>query len=397
MPPTIFEAILIQLLQPYFYYSATLLTVSSICVKAILRYCYFLGGRVRSITYLTPLTIPIFVMMLFHPKTTARITCFAEAIIRLDSGRIICRGVILSTEITSITGILCLTGLILGGAFSTTMILLGDKIATKLFHVTMLTHDDYPWLWRKVDEISRRLSLPAPRIGVIEDLRPNAFTIGYGRKAILVFSVGLLNLLNEDELAAVTSHELVHLKNGDFFFKTISNTLNIISFFNPFAYIMSSAAQREREALADESGAELLEEPKLLAKTLVKVYEALKSLPREGIVTCLSSALLLTFPITRKPRIYVTHPPVSQRVRNIIEKSNPPKSYNIAVILTLLIVFGGVAASYLLVNIQTSLMQSSPLIVFIPPHHPRFTTMPVSKHIYINMLKLTLATPELVK
>ena len=64
-------------------------------------------------------------------------------------------------------------------------------------------------------------------------LLPNAFTIGYGRKTVMVFSLGLLNMLDLDELTAVVSHELAHVKAKDYLFKTASYALNILSFFNP--------------------------------------------------------------------------------------------------------------------------------------------------------------------
>ena len=47
-------------------------------------------------------------------------------------------------------------------------------------------------------------------------LLPNAFTVGYGRNAVIVFSLGLLNMLDLNELTAVASHELAHVKARDY-------------------------------------------------------------------------------------------------------------------------------------------------------------------------------------
>lgn len=58
--------------------------------------------------------------------------------------------------------------------------------------------------------------LPEPRLAVIDSPALNAFACGVGRKgAVLVVTRGLLNGLNDDELAAVLAHELVHIRNGD--------------------------------------------------------------------------------------------------------------------------------------------------------------------------------------
>ena len=376
MSPIGFESILTQLFQPYFYYSVILLTISSICVKILLRHYHFLGRRARSIIYLIPLAIPVVVMLFFHPEPTEKIVNFenlVKTIVRSNSAELVYAEVTLSAvEILSITGILCLIALTLGTTFFVTIIFFGDRIATKLFHVIMLTPDEYPWLQKKVNGIAQKFNLSTPKIGIVEDLRPNAFTIGYGRRAILVFSIGLLDLLNEEELVAVASHELAHLKNHDFFFKTLSYALNIISFFNPFAYITASAAQREREMLADESGAKLLEQPRLLAKALAKICKALQTLPKEGPLVRLTSSLFLVSPIARRPEILATHPRVNQRVRNIARLTSKVTSVHcnvaIAVTLSLLIIFGGIAASYCLINIRTSFMQNdSPIISLHQP------------------------------
>ncbi|RJS85508.1 hypothetical protein CW706_00960, partial [Candidatus Bathyarchaeota archaeon] len=312
----------------------------------------------------------------------------------------------------SITGILCLIGLTLGTAFFITVIFFGDRIATRLFHVIMLTPDEYPRLQKKVNEMAQKFNLSTPKIGIVEDLRPNAFTIGYGRRAILVFSIGLLDLLNEEELAAVASHELAHLKNHDFFFKTLSYTLNIISFFNPFAYITASAAQREREMLADESGAKLLEQPKILAKALTKICKALQAFPKEGSLVRLTSSLFLVYPIARRPEMLATHPRVNQRIRNIARLTSKATSVHcnvaIAVALSLLIIFGGIAASYCLISIRTSFTQNdSPIISLrqpidkpksdfmldlkngnilspIPTHAVEYVTGPAPKYIHVE-------------
>jgi len=401
------ESILTQLFQPYFYYSVILLTISAVCIKILLRHYHFLGRRAKSIIYLIPLIIPVVVMSFFHPEVTARMVSSVESTIKSNGDKFVLV-TIFSTETLSITGILCLIGLTLGTAFFITVIFFGDKIAIKLFHIIMLTPDEYPWLQKRVIEIAKKFNLSTPKIGIVEDLRPNAFTIGYGRRAILVFSIGLLDILNEEEVIAVASHELAHLKNHDFFFKTLSNALNIISFFNPFAYITASAAQREREMLADESGAKLLKHPELLAKALAKIHKVLQTFPKESLLARLTSSLFLVSPIARKSKIFATHPQVNQRVKNIAKLTSKNslvhRNAAVAVTLSLLIIFGGITASYYLINIQTSFIQKdSPIIslhqptdnfmlnpkngnilLSIPTHALKYVTSPTHKCIHVK-------------
>ena len=67
----------------------------------------------------------------------------------------------------------------------------------------------------------------------MEDLRPNAFAGGHGRSAVLVFSLGMLQTFDEEELAVAIDHELMHLKNRDPFFRSTMIGLIALSFFNP--------------------------------------------------------------------------------------------------------------------------------------------------------------------
>ncbi|MCX8182857.1 MAG: hypothetical protein N3F08_00330, partial [Crenarchaeota archaeon] len=59
--------ILVQLFQPYFYYSTTLLVVSFICIKILAKYNRLLTTRVKSLCYLFPLTIPVLLIALTSP------------------------------------------------------------------------------------------------------------------------------------------------------------------------------------------------------------------------------------------------------------------------------------------------------------------------------------------
>jgi Zn-dependent protease with chaperone function len=66
--------------------------------------------------------------------------------------------------------------------------------------------------------------LAEPRIAVIESAAMNAFVFGLSQKnAVLVVTRGLLKNLDDDELANVIAHELMHIKNGDMRFMAAAN------------------------------------------------------------------------------------------------------------------------------------------------------------------------------
>jgi Zn-dependent protease with chaperone function len=75
---------------------------------------------------------------------------------------------------------------------------------------------DEPRLCRIVEPLAIAAGLPIPYVGVIDSPALNAFACGIRRKdAVLVFTRGLIDGLDDDELAAVAAHEIVHIVNGD--------------------------------------------------------------------------------------------------------------------------------------------------------------------------------------
>jgi Zn-dependent protease with chaperone function len=76
-------------------------------------------------------------------------------------------------------------------------------------------HDE-PRLCRIVEPLTIAAGLPTPYVGVIDSPALNAFACGIRQKdAVLVFTRGLIDALDDDELAAVAAHEIIHIVNGD--------------------------------------------------------------------------------------------------------------------------------------------------------------------------------------
>ena len=75
-------------------------------------------------------------------------------------------------------------------------------------------------------EICQQQNLTIPRLGIIEDQNPTAFTYGsLPNSARVVVSRGLFTYLDDDEVATVYAHELGHIVHWDFAVMTIASTL----------------------------------------------------------------------------------------------------------------------------------------------------------------------------
>jgi Zn-dependent protease with chaperone function len=86
----------------------------------------------------------------------------------------------------------------------------------KMMAFTFVDDADEPRLCRIVENLSIGMGLPAPYVGVVPTHALNAFACGIRRRdAVVVVTRGLLDALDDDELAAVVAHELAHVANGD--------------------------------------------------------------------------------------------------------------------------------------------------------------------------------------
>ncbi len=66
------------------------------------------------------------------------------------------------------------------------------------------------------EEQCTALGVRLPRFGIIEAAEPNALTVGDGPdRGLIAVTRGLLDLLDDDELAAVLAHEASHIRQGD--------------------------------------------------------------------------------------------------------------------------------------------------------------------------------------
>lgn len=79
-----------------------------------------------------------------------------------------------------------------------------------------VTRADEPRFVAIAEEQCTALGVRAPRFGVIEEDALNALTVGEGpARGLIAVTRGLLDRLDDDELAAVLAHEASHIRNGD--------------------------------------------------------------------------------------------------------------------------------------------------------------------------------------
>ena len=92
-------------------------------------------------------------------------------------------------------------------------------------------------------------------------------------KPIILLPVSLATSLTACEIEAILLHELSHIKRKDYLVNLMQQAIAIILFFNPFARLINSIVNRERENGCDDMVIEKTENPLIYAYALLKLEE----------------------------------------------------------------------------------------------------------------------------
>jgi len=240
-----------------------------------------------------------------------------------------------------------LPALMLGGVFNFIAFFFSDKLALASMRAKEVTRADDPALYNLVERLAQRGGLPMPRVYISAMAAPNAFATGRNpRKGVVCVTAGLRQLLNEEELAGVISHELGHIKHRDILLSTVAaimaaaiTYLAHIAFFmggrrdghgNPLAalammilaplaaMLIQMAISRSREYSADEYGATLCGKPRALANALAKLQQASSRVPLP--VSPAQSNMFIVHPLSAEGAsgLFMTHPPIKKRIDRLL-------------------------------------------------------------------------------
>lgn len=226
----------------------------------------------------------------------------------------------------------------------------GSKMALAMNGAHEIQKKDNPRLWRMVENLAITNGMPMPKVYVIDDPAPNAFATGRDpRHAVVAVTTGLLNIMDDAELEGVLAHEMGHVKNYDIrvsmvafaltavisliadvmlrmtFFRDNDRNMNqativigiVAAILAPLvATMIQLAISRQREYLADATGALTTRYPEGLASALEKIGQAGSTMRRQN-----SSTAHLFFANPLKggnlAGLFSTHPPIKERVARL--------------------------------------------------------------------------------
>ena len=201
-------------------------------------------------------------------------------------------------------------------------------------------------LYEMVADLSLNAQLPVPKVYEIQSDQPNAFATGRNpENAAVAATTGLLERLNQKEIAAVMAHELAHIKNRDTtimvvaatFAGAISMLANFAMFFggrrnNNMGFIgliammilaplaaslIQMAISRSREYIADRVGAEICGNPLWLASALKSIQGFASKIDNHGAERNPSTAhMFIINPLHAHAhdKLFSTHPSTANRI-----------------------------------------------------------------------------------
>ncbi|MBP9198124.1 MAG: M56 family metallopeptidase, partial [Saprospiraceae bacterium] len=92
-------------------------------------------------------------------------------------------------------------------------------------------------------------------------------------KPIILFPVGIVNQLNVKETEAILAHELAHFVRKDIYINIIQTLIEVVFYYHPAIWWISSNIRLERESSCDELAIGFVGDHIYYAKTLVKVQD----------------------------------------------------------------------------------------------------------------------------
>jgi heat shock protein HtpX len=227
----------------------------------------------------------------------------------------------------------------------------GSKLALAMNGAKQIQKRDNPRLWRIVENLSIANGMPMPKVYVIDDPGLNAFATGRDPKHSMVAATqGILDALDDNELEGVMAHEMGHVKNYDIRVSMVAFALTAVislvadiilrlTFFSNndnrnsngitlvfglvaailaplVATMIQLAISRQREYLADATGALTTRYPEGLATALEKISQQGSSLRRQNTAT---AHLFFANPLKGGglATLFSTHPPIAERIARL--------------------------------------------------------------------------------
>ena len=233
-----------------------------------------------------------------------------------------------------------------------------DKIALRATGSVPADPGEFKMLHNVVEEVCIAAGVPKPKVYITPSPAPNAFATGRNpENASMAVTTGLLEIMNRQELQGVVAHEISHIRNYDMLLMTVVAAIGgliillrdfflrsmlwggrrrgrrsggnaglillvvglVLAVIAPiFVALIRAAISRQREFLADASGAYITRYPQGLAQALAKLRDAGQKMKRASDA---NAHLFIANPFGKDrldvASMFATHPPIDKRIERL--------------------------------------------------------------------------------
>jgi heat shock protein HtpX len=236
-----------------------------------------------------------------------------------------------------------------------------DKLALAATGCVPADPEEFKQLHNIVEEVSIAAGVPKPRVYIMPTPGPNAFATGRNSQhAAIAVTTGLLEIMNREELQGVVAHEMAHIRNYDIMLMTVVSAIGgliillrdfflrsmfwggggrkrdsrrgggqlglillvvglVLAIIAPiFVALIRAAISRQREYLADASGAYITRYPQGLAQALNKLKTSYEPMAK---ASHSNAHMFIASPFGKDrfdaSSLLATHPPLDKRISRL--------------------------------------------------------------------------------
>ncbi|MGB3589443.1 MAG: M56 family metallopeptidase [Tunicatimonas sp.] len=140
-----------------------------------------------------------------------------------------------------------------------------------------------PANWQqRVKKLSQRLGINQAVSYASTNRSNTPLTLGW-IKPIILIPTSLLTMMPADQLEAIFIHELAHIKRRDYLWNLIQSVAEIILFYHPAYWYISSVLERERELACDKLTINVTQRPRVYAQALLQVATQATQIPLQSV------------------------------------------------------------------------------------------------------------------
>jgi heat shock protein HtpX len=266
--------------------------------------------------------------------------------------------------LAGLTALLLVIGQLVGGTsglilfagiavvFNLAMYWFSGPVALKMSRAVPVSEDQAPELHGMIARLAERAGVPKPSVYVTPADQPNAFATGRSPKhASIAVTQGIQHALTARELEGVLAHEMAHIRNRDILIASIAamvagaiaaianflqfsflfgddddnplgivGTLAVIIIAPLAAMIIQLAISRQREYVADATGAQFLGDGAPLADALETLQRGADAIPMR--INPSAAPMYIVNPLSAlhgrgMSNLFSTHPPMEERIARL--------------------------------------------------------------------------------